>query len=77
MTDDQCDRLGIVKHDPDHTYDRVDRAFTKLAGLLETGHAGPTAKDLANKLALAAVPDAHGFRVRWLSTGQTLRPGVP
>ena len=57
MTDDQRERLGIIKHDPAQTYDRVDRAFTKLAVLLESGVAGITAKDLANKLALAAIPD--------------------
>ena len=35
LTDDQRSRLGIVKHDPTQTYDRVDRPFTKLADVLE------------------------------------------
>jgi hypothetical protein len=57
LTDDQRERLGIVMHDAAQTYDRVDRAFTKLAGLLESGAGGITAKVLANRLTLAAVPD--------------------
>ncbi|MDQ6947048.1 MAG: hypothetical protein M3256_12480 [Actinomycetota bacterium] len=57
LTGEQRQRLGIVDHDPDRTYDRVDRAFTKLAAILESGVAGITAKDFANKLAQAAVPE--------------------
>lgn len=57
MTDEQRERLGIVKHDPRQTYDRVDRTFTKLAAVLEGGVAGADAKWLANQVALAAVPD--------------------
>ncbi|MHB8465724.1 MAG: hypothetical protein ACYDH6_23705 [Acidimicrobiales bacterium] len=57
LTDDQRNQLGIVRHDPAQTYDRVDRTFTKLAGLLDSGGAGVNAKWMANQLALAAVPD--------------------
>jgi hypothetical protein len=57
MTDEQRDRLGIVNHDPAQTYDRVDRTFTKLAAILESGDAGVDAKGLANRLAQAAVPE--------------------
>ena len=57
MTDEQRDRLGIVKHDPAQTYDRVDRTFSKLASVLESGVAGADAKWLANSLAQAAVPE--------------------
>ena len=37
LTDDQRDRLGVVDHDPDQTYHRVDRTFTKLADILDAG----------------------------------------
>ena len=60
LTDDQRAPLGIVHHDPAHTYDRVDRLFNKLCGALEAGHvadgARVDAKWLANLLAAAAVP---------------------
>ncbi len=57
LTDEQRDRLGIVGHDPAHTYDRVDRTFTKLAEVLEAGHPGVDAKWFANALAQGAVPE--------------------
>ena len=34
MTDEQREHLGIIRHDPAQTYDRVDRTFTKLAAVL-------------------------------------------
>src|ERR1700681_152975 len=43
MTDEQRDRLGIVRHDPAETYDRVDRTFTKLTKVLDSGIPGVTA----------------------------------
>ncbi len=61
MTDKQRERLGILKHDPAETYDRVDRTFTKLATVLDSGIPGVGAKWLANQLALAAIPEE--FRV--------------
>src|SRR5438874_13318239 len=48
LTDEQRERLGIVGHDPAQTYDRVDRTFTKLAAVLEAGHAGIDARWFAN-----------------------------
>jgi len=57
LTDEQRDRLGIVDYDPDQTYHRVDRTFTKLAGILDFGLVGINAKWLANQLALAAIPE--------------------
>lgn len=57
LTADQRALLGIADHDPDQTYDRVDRTFTKLAAVLEAGHPGINAKWLANALAQAAIPD--------------------
>jgi hypothetical protein len=60
MTADQRDRLGIVDHDPDETYHRVDRLFNKLCDALDAGHVVDgvlvDAKWLANRLATAAVP---------------------
>jgi hypothetical protein len=59
LTDDQRDVLGIVKHDPAQTYDRVDRLFNKLCDVLDAGHVVEgvklDAKWLANRLAAAAV----------------------
>lgn len=61
FTDDQRDVLGIVKHDPEQTYDRVDRLFNKLCDMLDAGHVVGgvklDAKWLANRLAAAAVPN--------------------
>src|SRR5579863_2652148 len=57
MTDEQRERLGIARHDPAQTYDRVDRTFTKLAAVLEAGHEGISAKWFANRMAQAAVPE--------------------
>jgi hypothetical protein len=56
LTDDQRAVLGIVKHDPTQTYDRVDRLFNKLCDVLDAGHPGVNAKWLANRLAAASVP---------------------
>ncbi|MFI5042510.1 MAG: hypothetical protein ACHQNA_11805, partial [Acidimicrobiales bacterium] len=60
LTDEQRASLGIVKHDPEETYDRVDRLFNKLCDVLDAGHAVDgvrlDAKWLANRLAAAAVP---------------------
>jgi hypothetical protein len=39
MTADQRDRLGIVDHDPDETYHRVDRLFNNLCDAIDAGHA--------------------------------------
>jgi hypothetical protein len=57
MTDDQRDGLGFTRHDPEQTYDRLDRLFTRLAGVLDAGLAGMTPKWFANRLALAAIPE--------------------
>ena len=61
LTDDQRDELGIVKHDPTQTYDRVDRLFNKLCDVLDTRYVVDgvkvDAKWLANRLAAAAVPN--------------------
>ena len=57
MTDEQRLCLGIVKHHPAQTYDRVERTFTKLAGILEAGIADINPKRFANALAQAAVPE--------------------
>jgi len=37
LTDDQRAQLGIVNHDPRCSYDRVERSFVKLAGILAAG----------------------------------------
>src|ERR1700730_7533453 len=57
LRDEQRERLGVVDHDPGRTYDRVDRAFTKLATILESGVAGISDKEFANRLAQSAVPE--------------------
>lgn len=57
MTGDQRAALGFTHHDPAQTYDRLDRLFTKLAAVLDAGIPGLDAKWLANRLALAAVPE--------------------
>ena len=49
--------LGIDRHDPKLTYDRVERTFTKLSDFLEAGHPSVDAKWLANSFAQAAVPE--------------------
>jgi hypothetical protein len=60
MTAEQRASLGIVKHDPAETYDRVDRLFNKLCAVLDAGHVVDgrrvDARWLANRLAAAAVP---------------------
>jgi len=56
LTDHQRAALGIVRHDPAQTYDRVDRLFNKLCDVVDAGHPGIDAKWLANRLATAAVP---------------------
>jgi hypothetical protein len=60
MSEEQRRSLGIVDHDPDQTYHRVDRLFNKLCDALDAGHALDgvhlDAKWLANRLATAAVP---------------------
>jgi hypothetical protein len=60
MSDEQRASLGIVDHDPDQTYHRVDRLFNKLCDALDAGHVVEgvrvDAKWLANRLAAGAVP---------------------
>lgn len=60
LTDDQRGELGIVRHDPEQTYNRVDRLFNRLRDVLDAGHVidgvRVDAKWLANRLAAAAVP---------------------
>lgn len=57
LTDEQRQQLGIERHDPALTYDRVERTFTKLAETLDAGHPSIDAKWFANSLAQAAVPE--------------------
>lgn len=57
LTDEQRAQLGIERHDPALTYDRVERTFTKLAEVLDAGHPRIDAKWFANSLAQAAVPE--------------------
>ena len=57
LTDDQRAQLGIVNHDPRCSYDRVERSFVKLAGILDAGLPGISAGWFANRLARAAVPE--------------------
>jgi hypothetical protein len=53
--------LGIVCHDPEETYFRVDRLFNRLCEVLDAGHIVDgvriDAKWLANRLAVASVPN--------------------
>jgi len=60
LTDEQRASLGIVRHDPAQTYDRVDRLFNRLCDALDAGHtadgARVDARWLANRLAAVAVP---------------------
>ena len=60
LSDDQRHQLGIVRHDPEETYHRVDRLFNRLCDVLDAGHVvegvGVDAKWPANRLAVAAVP---------------------
>ena len=60
LSHDQRALLGIVKHDPAQTYDRVDRLFNRLCDVLDAAQvidgARIDAKWLANRLAAAAVP---------------------
>jgi hypothetical protein len=61
LTDDQRAELGVEQHDPDQTYNRVDRLFNRLSDVLDEGNvvdgARVDAKWLANRLAVAAVPE--------------------
>ena len=59
MTDEQRTALGLTKHDPAQTYDRLDRLFLKLAAVLEAGHVGVSAKWMANAIATAAIADEY------------------
>jgi hypothetical protein len=56
LTDKQRMDLGVTSWDPDESYPRVARLFTKLCQVLESGEAGIDATWFANKLARAAVP---------------------
>ncbi|HEX6395665.1 MAG TPA: hypothetical protein VFZ97_19705 [Acidimicrobiales bacterium] len=60
LTDDQRAELGVLRHDPEQTYNRVDRLFNRLCDVLDEGHfvdgVRLDAKWLANRLAVAAVP---------------------
>jgi hypothetical protein len=60
LTDEQRAELGIVRHDPEQTYNRVDRLFNRLCDVLDAGHVidgvRVEAKWSANRLAAAAVP---------------------
>jgi hypothetical protein len=48
--------LGVTSWDPDESYPRVARLFSKLCQVLESGEAGVDAASFANQLARAAVP---------------------
>jgi hypothetical protein len=60
MTDAQRTELGIARHDPEQTYNRVDRLFNRLCDVLDAGHVvdgvQADAKWLANRLAGASIP---------------------
>ena len=56
LTDVQRRQLGVTDWDPEESYPRVARLFTKLCGVLESGDAGVDATWFANQLARAAVP---------------------
>lgn len=60
LNDEQRGDLGIVNHDPEETYARVDRLFNRLCDALDRGlvvdGARVDAKWLVNRLAAAAVP---------------------
>ena len=56
MTDAQRQSLGAKSWDPDESYPRVARLFTRLCEVLESGDAGVDATWFANQLARAAVP---------------------
>ena len=60
LTNDQRAELGIVRHDPEQTYNRVDRLFNRLCHVLDEGQVVDgvrvDAKWLANRLAVASVP---------------------
>lgn len=62
LTDRQRSELGFRLHDPEQTYDRIDRLFLRLCEALEGGYAVGgklvDAKWLANLFAAAAVPKA-------------------
>ena len=56
ITDSQRQSLGVTSWDPDESYPRVARLFSKLCHVLESGEAGADAAWFANQLARAAVP---------------------
>src|SRR5579875_3391416 len=60
FTEDQRAQLGIARHAPDQTYNRVDRLFNRLCDVLDEGHfvdgTQVDAKWLANRLAAASIP---------------------
>jgi hypothetical protein len=60
MTDDQRAQLDIARHDPEQTYNRVDRLFNRLCDALDQGQVVDgvkiDAKWLAHRLAAASVP---------------------
>jgi hypothetical protein len=56
MSDEQRGELGIIKWDPDESYDRVAWLFSRLSRLLEAAPGGIDAAYVANRLARAAIP---------------------
>jgi hypothetical protein len=58
LTDKQRQSLDVTSWDPAESYPRVNRLFTKVCQVLESGEAGVDATWFANQLARAAVPSA-------------------
>lgn len=58
MTDEQRHMLGIVSWSEGEAYDRVERLFVKLAGVLETAPDGHDATWFMNSLVRASVPSS-------------------
>jgi hypothetical protein len=64
FTDEQRAALGFLRHDPDQTYDRIERLYVRLCAVLDGGHAIEINGDIqpldaewfANCVARGAIP---------------------
>ena len=75
LTDQQRQSLGVTSWDPDESYPRVARLFTKLCQVLESGESTPHRSPTSWPERLS--PENSSSAIRWQSTGLTSRHGVP
>ncbi|HEY5024052.1 MAG TPA: hypothetical protein VII76_03675 [Acidimicrobiales bacterium] len=77
LTDEQRETLGFTRHDPDQSYDRIERLFLRLCCVLDAGHTVEiegrrqllNATWFANCLPRAAIPNEMLVSSSWAVDG--------